>query len=148
MDIMSRQQRSERMSLIRSKNTTPELIVRSLLHRLGYRFRVHKRELPGNPDVVLPSRRCAVFIDGCFWHGHKCSIGHIPQSNSEYWNEKITRTKLRDLRIRRLLKKEGWRIFVVWECEIKNTKTLTKRLTCFLDNGTNNDSKQEQQTGE
>ena len=137
MDIMSRQERSERMSLIRSRNTTPELIVRSLLHRLGYRFRVHRRDLPGNPDIVFPSRRCVVFVDGCFWHGHQCSIGHIPYSNSKYWEEKITRTKLRDSKNRKLLRRKGWRALIIWECEIKNTEKLIRRVTRFLENGIN-----------
>ena len=135
MDIMSKQERSQRMSLIRSQNTTPELVVRSLIHRLGFRFRLHRRDLPGNPDVVFPSRRCVVFIDGCFWHGHECSIGHIPYSNSEYWQEKIARTKLRDSKNRQLLRKKGWRALIVWECEIKNTEELTKRLRRFLEDG-------------
>jgi DNA mismatch endonuclease, patch repair protein len=135
MDIMSAKERSYRMSLIRSRDTTPELVVRSLIHRLGYRFRVHRRDLPGNPDVVFPSRRCVVFIDGCFWHGHHCAIGHIPLSNSTYWKEKIERTKLRDVQRRRLLRKRGWRILVIWECQMKNTEGLTRKLIRFLENG-------------
>jgi DNA mismatch endonuclease (patch repair protein) len=131
------------MSLIRSRDTTPELIVRSIAHRLGYRFRVHRRDLAGNPDIVFPSRRCAVFVDGCFWHGHTCSIGHIPYSNTEFWSEKIARTKLRDSKNRKRLRKEGWRILTIWECQIKNTDNLTRRLQHFLENGApNNGSKQ------
>jgi DNA mismatch endonuclease Vsr len=146
MDIMSKQERSQRMSLIRSQNTTPELVVRSLIHHLGFRFRLHRRDLPGHPDVVFPSRRCVVFIDGCFWHGHECSIGHIPYSNSEYWQEKIARTKLRDSKNRKLLRKKGWRALIVWECEIKNTEELTKRLRRFLeDSGRTHGLKQKQQ---
>ena len=134
---MSSEQRSQRMSRIRSRNTTPELVVRSLIHRLGYRFRVHRRDLPGNPDVVFSSRQCVIFIDGCFWHGHECSIGHIPHSNSEYWKDKISRTQLRDSKNRRLLRKEGWRTLTVWECQVKNREKLTKKLQRFLENGTN-----------
>jgi DNA mismatch endonuclease Vsr len=135
MDIMSTEQRSQRMSLIRSRNTVPERVVRSVIHRMGYRFRVHRTDLPGSPDIVFRSRRCIIFIDGCFWHGHECSIGHIPYSNSEYWREKIARTKSRDSKNRRQLRKEGWRTLIVWECQIKNKERLTKRLKRFLENG-------------
>jgi len=133
MDIMSPEQRSHRMSLIRGRNTTPELLVRSVIHRLGYRFRLHRKDLPGKPDLVFPARRRAVFIDGCFWHGHDCDIGHMPSSNVAYWNEKINNTRIRDARTRRLLRKQGWKVLTVRECEIKNMNILTKKLIRFLE---------------
>lgn len=131
---MSKEQRSRRMSLIRSKNTRPELAVRSIVHRLGYRFRLHRKDLPGNPDMVFPGRFSVIFVDGCFWHGHKCPIGHIPSSNSEYWKEKISRTKLRDSKNRRRLRKAGWRVLVLWECHLRNRERLIEQVTSFLEN--------------
>lgn len=135
MDIMSRKERSHRMSLIRGRDTTPELMVRSAIHRLGYRFRLHRRDLPGKPDIVFPARRRAVFIDGCFWHGHHCRIGHLPSSNISYWSEKINNTRQRDARTRKLLRKQGWKVLVLRECEMKDMNIVTKKLIRFLEDG-------------
>jgi DNA mismatch endonuclease (patch repair protein) len=132
MDIMSQEQRSKLMSRIRGRNTTPELTVRSMLHRLGYRFRLHRKDLPGTPDIVFPSKRRVVFIDGCFWHGHQCHIGHLPSSNVRYWRDKIRKNQRRDAKTRNLLRAQGWQVLSVWECEVQNTNILTKRLIYFL----------------
>lgn len=136
MDIMSKEQRSQRMALIRSKNTKPEMLVRSAIHRMGYRFRLHRKDLPGNPDLVFPGRRCVIFVDGCFWHGHECPVGHIPSSNSQFWLDKISRTKLRDSTNRKLLKQAGWRVLVLWECQIKDPEQLERKVRGLMQNPT------------
>jgi len=133
MDSMSPAERSKRMSLIRSKDTKPELHVRHILHRLGYRYRLHCKDLPGSPDLVFPSRKKVIFIHGCFWHAHAhCKIAHSPKTRRLYWNEKFKRTKARDKTNRQLLRKLGWDIFTIWECEIKNDDYLISHLTQFL----------------
>lgn len=132
MDRLTPQRRSWLMSRIGSRNTGPELAVRSLLHRLGFRFRLHKRDLPGTPDIVLPGRRAVVFVHGCFWHGHACKRLGMPKSRAEYWLSKIDANRRRDIRNRRLLRSRGWRVITVWECEVKNPEKLSARLTRFL----------------
>ncbi|HDO7865843.1 TPA: DNA mismatch endonuclease Vsr [Legionella pneumophila] len=131
LDIISKEQRSHIMSSIRGKNTKPELIVRSFLHHHGLRFRLHKKDLPGQPDLVFRKFNTVIFVHGCFWHGHNdpsCRSSHIPKSNIEYWCNKIERNKNRDKNNIEKLNKSGWRVFVVWECEIKNEGFLTKLL--------------------
>lgn len=120
-DTVSKKRRSEIMSHIKSKNTSIELLVRKKLHSLGYRFRVNYKLLPGKPDIVFLKRRIAIFIHGCFWHGHEvgCRYSHIPQSRQEYWNNKIAKTKQRgDAHIKEL-SENGWHVIIIWECEIK-----------------------------
>ena len=109
------------MRKVRSKNTTPELRLRKLIHGMGYRgYRVHYDKLPGKPDVVFIGKRQVVFVHGCFWHGHDCNAGkNIPKSNLEYWNDKLSGNKARDKRNIREIKNEGWNILVIWECELK-----------------------------
>lgn len=134
MDIVTPEQRSRIMSAVRQKNTKPEMAVRRLLHAMGYRYRLHAAELPGKPDVVFRSRRKAVFINGCFWHGHDCSKGHRPASRSDYWDAKIDRNVARDLdRIERL-RTDGWDVLVVWECQTlkRHSEALSARLRSFL----------------
>lgn len=123
------------MSRIRSENTTPELLVRRLVHSLGYRFRIHRRDLPGKPDIVFPGRRCVVFVHGCFWHGHGCRLSSRPKTNSEYWAEKIRTNKVRDEQNIRALADKGWRVALVWECETraKDLGALAQRMRTFLD---------------
>jgi len=116
------------MSRIRGANTTPELRVRSLLHRLGYRFRLHRRDLPGTPDIVLPGRSAVVFVHGCFWHGHACKRKGMPKSRVDYWAEKIEGNRRRDVRKRRNLKALGWKVITVWECELKTPDRLIDKL--------------------
>lgn len=109
------------MAGIRGRNTRPEILVRSLLHRQGFRFRLHVRGLPGKPDVVLPRFRAAVFVHGCFWHGHDCSFFRWPETRKAFWRNKIKRNRDNDTRVKRALKIEGWRVGVVWECAIRGT---------------------------
>ncbi len=125
------------MRRVRSVDTGPELTIRKLLHSLGYRFRLHRRDLPGNPDLVFPSRRKIVFVHGCFWHQHRCRRGNrLPSSRQDYWTHKLQGNVARDRSNRRRLRKLGWDVFLVWECHIKedNLPKLTARLYEFLDN--------------
>ncbi len=122
------------MSRIKSKSTKPEIMVRRLLHGLGYRYRLHRTNLPGRPDLVFPSRRKVVFINGCFWHYHQeCAAGHIPDGNKDYWLPKLMRTKARDERNAELLRKEGWGVATVWACQLADVEWTTKRLVEFLE---------------
>lgn len=120
------------MSLIRSKNTEPELFVRRVVHALGYRFRLHVRSLPGTPDVVLPRLRKIIEVRGCFWHMHNCGQGHVPMSRQSYWSPKLEGNKVRDRESLIALKRLGWTVLVVWECETTDFKRLTARLNHFL----------------
>ena len=109
------------MSRIQSKNTKPELIVRSILHRMGYRFRLHRRDLPGSPDIVLPRYRTVIFVHGCFWHRHKgCKFAYIPKSRIDFWLKKFAENVARDKNHRRQLRQLGWKVIVLWECQIKS----------------------------
>jgi DNA mismatch endonuclease (patch repair protein) len=122
------------MSLIRSKNTKPEKVIRSMLHRMGYRFRLHRRDLPGHPDIVLPKYRAAIFVHGCFWHFHQnCRDGKIPQSNQDYWKPKLERNARRDEEGVAALQRAGWNTLVVWECEVrKSLPELQERIQLFF----------------
>lgn len=127
--------RSRNMAAIRSKNTKPELIVRSLAHRLGYRFRLHAKDLPGNPDLVFLSRKKVIFVHGCFWHQHssaKCRDGRMPKSNRSYWKPKLLKNVERDKRSLAALRALKWKMLVVWECETKNPDRVARVLTKFL----------------
>jgi DNA mismatch endonuclease (patch repair protein) len=121
------------MRAIRSKGMRPELAVRSLAHKLGYRFRLHRKDLPGKPDLVFPSRRKVIFVHGCFWHSHGCKISHAPKSNLEYWMPKLARNLTRDQRSIAALTESGWKSLVIWECETKDETSLAKGLKRFLD---------------
>ena len=117
-DRLTPEHRSWNMSRIRNRDTAPEKIVRSLLHRMGYRFRLHRRDLPGSPDIVLPKYRTVIFVHGCFWHRHKgCKFAYMPKSRPEFWQNKFDTNVERDRRVKRELKKLGWRVIVIWECE-------------------------------
>lgn len=118
-DVVNAETRSRMMSGIRGKNTKPEILIRSLLHRRGFRFRLHDRKLPGKPDIVLPRYRAVILIHGCFWHGHDCHLFKWPSSNESFWKEKISRNKEVDARSRQELTLAGWRILTVWECALK-----------------------------
>ena len=127
VDTLSKQHRSWNMARISSKNTNPEKFVRSLLHGLGYRFRIHDRNLPGTPDIVLRKYRAVVFVHGCFWHRHKgCPRCTTPSSNQEYWLKKIDRNKTNDRKNQKKLKKMGWKVLIIWECKIRDVKKLKK----------------------
>lgn len=129
MDHLTREKRSWNMSLIHSSDTKPEVIVRKLLHSLGYRFRLHKKDLPGKPDIVLKKHRTIIFIHGCFWHQHKgCKRSNIPKSNKSYWQLKLENNVKRDKQHKQSLKKLGWKTITIWECETKNIKKLIKKI--------------------
>lgn len=132
-DTFSRQRRSEIMGRIGSADTRPELAVRSLLHKAGFRFRLHSQRLPGKPDIVLPYYKTVVFVHGCLWHGHEnCKRGRRPKSNTEYWNRKIDRNVMRDAANAELLRGLGWQRLIVWECELKNPDLVVKKLVSLL----------------
>ena len=129
VDRISREHRSWNMSRIRGSNTRPERVVRSLLHRLGYRFRLHRKDLPGRPDIVLPKYRTVIFVHGCYWHRHpRCKYAYTPKSNVEFWEKKFAENMERDRRDRRALRKLGWGVLTVWECEIAEPHALSRRL--------------------
>jgi len=125
---------SRRMSRVTKKNTKPELVVRRLAHRLGYRFRLHRRDLPGTPDLVFPSRRKVIFVHGCFWHRHGCRLsGRVPQIRVDYWRPKLDRNVQRDHEAQAALADQGWHVLTVWECEVRDNVALAHRLRAFLD---------------
>jgi DNA mismatch endonuclease (patch repair protein) len=130
MDIWTREKRSEVMSKIRGTNTKPELLLRSELFREGFRFRIHQKNLPGKPDIVLAKYKTAIFVHGCFWHFHKdCRDGRIPSSNSKFWKEKLHRNITRDAKNVKELEDLGWTVLVIWECQLySNLKSVVKRL--------------------
>ncbi len=133
VDKLSKERRSWNMSRIRSRDTAPELAVRSVLHRLGYRFRLHRRDLPGRPDVVLPKYRVAVLVHGCFWHRHLACIDcSNPKTRRQYWGPKLLGNQKRDVRNRRLLRRLGWKPIVIWECQTKDTACLSAKLARTL----------------
>ena len=126
--------RSRTMRAVRSKNTKPELFVRRLVHAMGFRFRLHRMDLPGSPDLVFPGRRKVIFVHGCFWHGHDCARGaRRPKTNAEYWIAKITRNRRRDNETYRLLADAGWTLCVIWECELRDAQHLRRKIEMFLD---------------
>ena len=131
--VMPDAKRSALMASVRQKNTAPELIVRKLFYSLGLRFRLHRRDLPGSPDIVLSSRKVAVFVHGCFWHRHpRCSQASSPKSNCDFCNEKFQRNIARDKNAERRLKILGWRVLIIWECETRNKERLMRRLDRFF----------------
>ena len=133
MDRISKEHRSWNMSRIRSSNTKPEITVRSILHGLGYRFRLHARELPGRPDIVLPKHHAVIFVNGCFWHRHVgCPFAYTPKSRTEFWDGKFRETIERDVRNLAELAGLNWRTLTVWECETRDTAALVRQLKVFL----------------
>lgn len=133
---MTTAERSRVMRAVKGRDTAPERMVRSLLHRQGFRFRLHRNDLPGTPDIVFPGRKCVVFVHGCFWHGHNCKRGaRAPRSNADYWRAKIARNIERNRSQLDELARSGWRVCVVWECETRDTEALARRLSRFLRQG-------------
>jgi len=134
VDVHTSQQRSFNMSRIRGKDTKPELIVRSLVHQLGFRFRLHRKDLPGKPDLVLPRLRKVIFVHGCFWHRHRCRYGRVqPKTNAEFWHAKLMGNVERDRRNRKALRKAGWQVLEVWECWTRDPEMkLIPKLESFL----------------
>lgn len=123
----------KRMARIRKADTKPELVVRSLAHRMGYRFRLHRRDLPGTPDLTFPALRKVIFVHGCFWHRHDCKLGgKLPATRMDYWHPKLERNVARDEEVRKALKTIGWDALVVWECETKDIEILKKRIGDYL----------------
>lgn len=134
VDTVTAQVRSRIMAQVKSKDTKPELAVRRLLHSLGYRYRLHRKDLPGRPDLASPSRRKAIFVNGCFWHGHAdCERARLPSSNRDYWLAKLKRNKERDERNLALLREAGWTPTVVWECELTDLDAVAQNLIAFLE---------------
>ena len=132
-DSVSTEVRSRIMAQVKSKGMKPEMCVRRLLHRLGYRYRLHRSDLPGKPDLVFPSRQKVVFVNGCFWHCHKdCDRVRIPASNRDYWLAKLERNQSRDARNIALLEETGWKVMTVWECQLEDISETTERLLTFL----------------
>lgn len=122
------------MSRIKSKDTRPEIILRSLIHCAGYRFRIHSTRLPGKPDIVFQTRKKVIFMHGCFWHRHKgCKYSSTPKSNVEFWQEKFQKNQTRDLKVQKELKILGWEFLIIWECEIKKLDNLLIKVINFLD---------------
>lgn len=132
MDRVTPEQRSKMMAAVRSKDTKPELLVRRELHARGYRFRLHRRDLPGTPDIVFPSRKSAIFVNGCFWHGHECHAGALPATRRAFWEAKIGRNKDRDAKSRGELEAAGWSVLVVWECDLRQPDAVD-RIASWLD---------------
>ena len=132
-DVHTPRQRSFNMSRIRNRNTRPEMFVRSMVHRMGYRYRLHRKDLPGKPDLVFPSRHKIVFVHGCFFHMHDCSYGRVtPKTNAEFWQNKRLSNVERDRRNVAALKRDGWKVLEVWECQTRMPDLLEKRLRRFL----------------
>lgn len=133
IDNLSDERRSENMRRIRSADTRPEMIVRRIVHGLGFRYRLHRRDLPGRPDLVFPRLKCVIFVHGCFWHLHPgCAEGRIPGTRTEYWGPKLRANFSRDCLNRKALEELGWEVLVVWECETKDRDGLTGALRRFL----------------
>ena len=124
-DVVSPEKRSQMMAGIKGKDTRPELLIRRALHARGLRFRLHDRRLPGTPDLVFPSRKAVVFVEGCYWHGHDCHLFKLPSSRADFWSEKIESNRRRDIRVRQELQILGWRQLTVWECALKGRARLS-----------------------
>src|SRR3972149_3121732 len=136
IDTLNRSERSKRMSLIRAKDTTSELLVRRLVHSMGYRYALHGKDLPGRPDLVFLPRRKVIFVHGCFWHRHasaRCRLARIPKTRLEFWLPKLESNRRRDQRNQRALRGDGWNILVVWECQLRHKEQLENKLRRFLE---------------
>ncbi len=132
-DVFTKEKRSWIMSRIKGRDTKPEILVRSIVHRMGFRFRLHQRELPGNPDIVLARHGKVIFVHGCFWHGHKrCPRSKRPETNTSFWNKKLDGNIERDKRLRKELRRMGWKMLIIWQCETLKPEKLLKKLERFL----------------
>ena len=139
-DHLSPEIRSALMARIRGRDTKPELIVRRLIHSLGYRYRLHRRDLPGTPDLVFPSRRQVVFVHGCFWHHHDCLRGALPRSNQEFWKHKLDQNTRRDRENLTALQNMGWAVLVIWECQTRDPAGVADRVCRFLSTDSEGDA--------
>lgn len=136
VDILTPQQRSRLMSKIRGKDTKPERVVRRLVHKMGFRYRLHRKDLPGTPDLVFPGRKKVIFVHGCFWHMHDCYDGLTsPKTNPGFWRKKREGNVARDRQNQMILRDMGWSVLVIWECWLKDLKDLERRLYSFLSDG-------------
>jgi DNA mismatch endonuclease (patch repair protein) len=132
-DKVTKQKRSEIMRAVKSKNTKPEVKLRKIIFGMGYRYSLHRKDLPGKPDIVLPGRQPIIFFHGCFWHGHNCAHGRrLPQTHRAYWINKISGNKLRDKRHVKQLSRDHWRVLVVWECQLQNEAVLRRKIATFF----------------
>jgi len=132
-DAISKERRSANMRSVKGRDTGPEKLVRRIAHRMGYRFRLHRQDLPGRPDLAFPGRRAVIFVHGCFWHSHDCKRGALkPKTNTAFWTAKLTRNSERDAAQLSRLKRDGWRALVIWECQTKNERRLSARVRRFL----------------
>jgi DNA mismatch endonuclease (patch repair protein) len=133
VDFLNRHDRSALMARVKQKNTGPEILIRKSLHRLGYRYRLHSKTLPGRPDLVFPKRRKVIFVHGCFWHSHcKCKLATVPKTNTAYWVPKLAGNAKRDIQKTRQLRKQGWGVITVWQCQLNNIVKVITRLERFL----------------
>ncbi len=133
-DQFTKAERSQIMRAVKSKNTVPEILVRKIVHRLGYRFRLHRCDLPGTPDIVLPGLRKIINIHGCFWHLHTCRHGQTaPRNNAKYWQQKRLRNAARDRATLRQLRHQRWRVLTLWQCQLKNPSSVARRIKNFLE---------------
>ncbi|ADN78337.1 very short patch repair endonuclease [Geobacter sulfurreducens] len=133
MDRISKEHRSWNMSRIKGRDTKPEMIVRSALHKLGYRFRLHSRTLPGKPDIVLAKHKTVIFVHGCFWHRHEnCKFAYLPKTRIDFWQQKFLKNINRDVQVKLLLEKAGWRVLVIWECQTRNIDRLCAHISNSL----------------
>lgn len=132
MDVISRETRSRIMASVRGKDTRPEIAVRSIAHRLGLRFRLHRRDLAGTPDLVFPRHMAVIFVHGCFWHHHSCYRGTLPKTRARFWKTKVQATQDRDRNSQASLRRQGWRVLTVWECETKHPEILRARIAHFF----------------
>jgi DNA mismatch endonuclease (patch repair protein) len=132
VDNRSEESRSALMARVRQKNTTPEMVVRRLLHRMGYRFRLHLKDLPGCPDIVLPRHKKVILVHGCFWHQHDCKKASLPRSNVEFWTDKLGKNVQRDRRTVEQLELLGWGSLTIWECETKHSYNIIPKINAFL----------------
>ena len=135
MDTLTPQERSERMSKVRSTDTRLEMAVRRLVHGMGYRYRLHTKDLPGKPDLVFSTRRKVIFVHGCFWHRHdapECHLARLPKSRLDFWLPKFAKNKARDIQVQALLAEKNWSIMTIWECQVRDTEALKRRISEFL----------------
>jgi len=139
MDTLTPTERSRRMALVRCKDTKPELMVRRLVHSLGFRYRLHNAKLPGRPDLVFGGRRKIIFVHGCFWHRHgrKCPLTRLPKSKLDFWRTKLEQNRIRDRKNYRSLRASGWDILVLWECELGNVECVAEKIAAFLSKAQN-----------
>ena len=132
-DTLSPKERSERMSRIQNKDTNPEIIVRRLVHGMGFRYRLHRKDLPGQPDLTLPRWRAVIFVHGCFWHRHEnCKLARLPKSKLNFWEAKLEKNRQRDKNNQDKLSQMGWRVLVIWECQLKEPRQVAKTIREFL----------------